>query len=151
MSSYGSLRYCKRNVGSRRVLPWFRMCSETQWNLGHIYSLSSSHPPPKARLLRPIDGTLPELKLLPGCNFTNPWKLALSDHLGTAVFRSLTSRTYKILHNTLIQLPNVPHELLRCSSETKIWFLKVMCLWVYQYVMQPFFIFTLLLLLLIYI
>lgn len=124
MSPSGSLRHRKRNVSSRRVLPWFRMYSETQWDLWYIYSLPPFHPQPKAWLLRPTDGTLPKLKLLPAYNFTNPWKLALSDHLGTTVFRSLISTTYKIQHNTLIQLPNVPHGLLRCSSETKIWFLS---------------------------
>lgn len=92
---------------------------------GRIRSLCPHHQagPPRARLLRPIAGTLLQLKLLPGCSFPDPWEVSLSGHLGLAVFRSLTNRKYKIAHNILFQLPKVSHVLLWCGSETKnFWF-----------------------------
>lgn len=85
-----------------------------------ILTIFAPPPLPKARLLRPIDVILPQLKLLSGCNWTYLWKLPLSGHMGTAVFRSLTSRTYKIGHNMMIQLPDVPHLCVRCSSGLRI-------------------------------
>lgn len=74
---------------------------------------------PKARLFRPIGVTLPQLRVFLGCNVASLPKLPLSGNLGTVEFRSLASKTYETVHNTITQLPNVPHVLLRRSSDTK--------------------------------